>query len=252
MTAPVQESPRTASVVDIEVFSDVVCPWCYVGRRRLERAAELLAGKYEIRVTWKPYQLNPWIPARGHGPRRVPADQVRQRRALVGDGWAPARGRPGRGDRPGVREDRPDPNTLQAHRLIWLAGQKGRQIEMVDALFQAYFTDGKDIGRDDVLTEIAARPASTPTRSARFLASDEGLAEVEEEEQVGRSLGIDGVPFFLLADKYGVSGAQPAEMLVNVIERVVELEAKEKRTLIPVGVPAEGAACSVDDPENCS
>jgi predicted DsbA family dithiol-disulfide isomerase len=252
MQAPVQATRRTRSVVDIEVFSDVVCPWCYVGRRRLARAAELLADKHEIRVTWKPYQLNPWIPAEG-------MDRAEYRRMKFGsaerssgmDGRLREAGQ-GEGIELAFEKIARTPNTLQAHRLIWLAGQHGRQIEMVDTLFQAYFTDGKDIGDNAVLAELATAAGLDADEVKTFLANDEGLAEVEEEEQVGRQLGIDGVPFFLLADKYGVSGAQPAEVLVNVIERVVELEAEEKRKLIPVGVVAEGATCSLDDPESCS
>jgi predicted DsbA family dithiol-disulfide isomerase len=252
MQAPVHVTPGTRSVVDIEVFSDVVCPWCYVGRQRLARAAELLADKHEIRVTWKPYQLNPWIPPEG-------MDRAEYRRMKFGSaerssGMDTRLQEAGRGEGIELAFDKiaRTPNTLQAHRLIWLAGQRGRQIEVVDALFRAYFTDGKDIGTDAVLAEIGTSAGLDADEVARFLATDEGLAEVEEEEQVGRSLGIDGVPFFLLADKYGVSGAQPADVLVNVIERVVEMEAEEKRKLIPMGITAEGAACSVDNPENCS
>ena len=145
------------------------------------------------------------------------------------------------------------PNTLNAHRLIWLAGQQGRQIEMVDTLFQAYFTDGKDVGDPATLVELARAAGLDADAVTRFLAGDEGLAEVEEEEQLGQSLGIDGVPFFLLAEKHGVSGAQPPDVLANVIERVVELEDEAKQPqLIAVGAQAEGAACSVDDPESCS
>ena len=251
MQAPVQETPRTRSVVDVEVFSDVVCPWCYVGRQRLARAAALLADKHEIRVTWKPYQLNPWMHQEG-------MERTEYRRMKFGsaersssmDGRLQEAGR-SEGIELAFDKIARTPNTLQAHRLIWLAGQRGRQIEVVDALFQAYFTDGKDVGDNAVLAELAVSAGLDADEVNRFLASDEGLAEVEEEEQVGRSLGIDGVPFFLLADKYGVSGAQPAEVLANVIERVVELEAEAKRELISVGVSAEGAACSVDYPESC-
>ncbi len=252
MQASAHVAPGTRSVVDIEVFSDVVCPWCYVGRQRLARAAELLADKHEIRVTWKPYQLNPWIPPEG-------MDRAEYRRMKFGsaerssgmDGRLREAGQ-GEGIELAFEKIARTPNTLQAHRLIWLAGQRDRQIEMVDALFQAYFTDGKDIGDNAVLAELATSAGLDAEEVGRFLTSDEGLTEVEEEEQVGRSLGIDGVPFFLLADKYGVSGAQPAEVLANVIERVVELEAEERRKLIPVSVGAEGSACSVDDPESCS
>jgi predicted DsbA family dithiol-disulfide isomerase len=241
------------AVVDIEVFSDVVCPWCYVGRRRLAQAVELLDGKHEVRVTWKPYQLNPWIPAEG-------MDRAEYRRMKFGSaerssGMDTRLKDTGREVGIELAFDRikRTPNTLDAHRLIWHAAQQDRQIEVVDALFQAYFTDGKDVGNRDTLVEVAASAGLDADETRRFLDSDAGLAEVEEEEQVGRSLGIDGVPFFLLADKYGVSGAQPAEVLANVIERVVELEAEAKRELIPVGVgaSAEGATCSVDDPESC-
>jgi predicted DsbA family dithiol-disulfide isomerase len=252
MQAPGHETPRTPSVVDVEVFSDVVCPWCYVGRRRLARAAELLAGKHEIRVTWKPYQLNPWMPPEGM--ERAEYRRMKFGSAERSTGMDTRLKEAGRGEGIELAFEKiaRTPNTLQAHRLIWLAGQRGRQIEVVDALFQAYFTDGRDIGDNAVLIDLAASAGLDADEVRRFLASDAGLAEVEEEEQIGRALGIDGVPFFLLADKYGVSGAQPAEVLANVIERVVELEAEARRELIPVGVGGEGAACSVDDPESCS
>jgi len=229
------------AVVDIAVFSDVVCPWCYVGRRRLERAVELLDGKHEVRVTWKPYQLNPWVPAEGMdraeyrrikfgSAERSSGMDIRLKEAGDGEGIDLAFEKIGR-----------TPNTLNAHRLIWLAAQHGRQIEMVDTLFVAYFTEGRDIGDNATLVELAGAAGLDTEAIARFLDSDEGLAEVEEEEQVGRSLGIDGVPFYLLADKYGVSGAQPPDVLVNVIERVVELEAEAKKPqLVAVGVGAEG------------
>lgn len=252
MQAPVQETPRTRSIVDIEVFSDVVCPWCYVGRQRLARATELLAETHEIRVTWKPYQLNPWMPPEG-------MDRAEYRRMKFGsaersssmDGRLREAGRDEGIDLAFEKIAR-TPNTLQAHRLIWLAGQRGRQIEVVDALFKAYFTDGLAIGDNAVLAALATAAGLDADEVTSFFANEEGLAEVEAEEQAGRSLGIEGVPFFLLAGKYGVSGAQPADVMVNVIERVVELEAEAKRTLIPIGVTAEGAACTVDNPENCS
>jgi len=241
------------AVVDIAVFSDVVCPWCYVGRRRLERAVELLDGKHEVRVTWKPYQLNPWVPVEGMdraeyrrikfgSAERSSGMDTRLKEAGHGEGIELAFEKIGR-----------TPNTLNAHRLIWLAAQHGRQIEMVDTLFKAYFTDGRDIGDSATLVDLAGLAGLDTETVSRFLEGDEGLAEVEEEEQIGRALGIDGVPFYLLADKYGVSGAQPPDVLANVIERVVALEEEAKKPqLVAMGVGAEGAACSVDDPENCS
>jgi predicted DsbA family dithiol-disulfide isomerase len=241
------------AVVDVTVFSDVVCPWCYVGRRRLERAVELLGGKHEVNVTWKPFQLNPWMPAEGM--ERAEYRRMKFGSAERSSGMDARLQEAGHAEGIDLAFERiaRTPNTLNAHRLIWRAAQQGRQIEVVDALFKAYFTDGRDIGDIATLVEIAASAGLEPETTRRFLESDEGLNEVEEEEQAGRSLGIDGVPFFLLADKYGVSGAQPPEVLVQVIERVVELEEEAKKPqLVTMGAPAEGAACSVDNPENCS
>ncbi len=241
------------AVVDIEVFSDVVCPWCYVGRRRLARAVEQLDGKHEVRVTWKPYQLNPWVPVEG-------MDRAEYRRIKFGSaerssGMDTRLKEAGHGEGIDLAFEKilRTPNTLNAHRLIWLAAQHGRQIEMVDTLFQAYFTDGKDIGDRATLAALAGDAGLDAEAADRFLAGEDGLAEVEEEEQAGRSLGIDGVPFFLLAGKYGVSGAQPPDVLANVIEQVVKLEEEAKKPqLVAVGAASEGAACSVDDPDSCS
>lgn len=239
------------AVVHIEVYSDVVCPWCFVGRRRLERAVQLLDGKHEILVTWKPYQLNPWIPIEG-------LDRAEYRRMKFGSaerssGMDARLVEEGRGEGIDLRFDRilRTPNTLAAHRLIWLAERQGRQITMVDTLFQAYFTDGKDIGDARQLLELAAEAGLDADEVRAFLVSEEGLSEVQAEEEAGRALGIDGVPFFLLAGKYGVSGAQPPEVLIDVIERVVELERPKQPELLAVGAISEGAACSVEHPENC-
>ena len=239
------------AVVDIQVYSDVVCPWCFVGRKRLEKAVQLLDGKHEVRVTWKPYQLNPWIAAEGM--ERAEYRKMKFGSAERSSGMDARLVEAGSGEGIDFRFDRiaRTPNTLAAHRLIWLAEQQGRQIEVVDALFQAYFTDGKDIGNVTQLTELAVAAGLDADTVTTFLAAEDGLTEVQAEEEAGRQLGIDGVPFFLLAGKYGVSGAQPAEVLVDVIERVVELESPKKPELLAVGATATGAACSVDAPENC-
>jgi predicted DsbA family dithiol-disulfide isomerase len=239
------------AIVDIQVYSDVVCPWCFVGRKRLEKAVELLDGKHEVRVTWKPYQLNPWVPTEGMD--RAEYRKIKFGSAERSSGMDTRLVEAGRGEGIELHFDRitRTPNTLAAHRLIWLAEQQGRQIEMVDTLFQAYFTDGKDIGDAGQLAELAAAAGLNAEAVSAFLASEDGLAEVQAEEEAGRQLGIDGVPFYLLAGKYGVSGAQPPEVLVDVIQRVVELESPKKPELLAVGATATGATCSVDDPENC-
>jgi len=233
------------AVVQVEIYSDVVCPWCFVGRRRFERAVDMLDGRHEVEVTWKPFQLNPWIPAEG-------MDRAEYRKAKFGsaerstgmDGRLQAVGRE-EGIELAFDKITRTPNTFDAHRLIWLARQRGRQIELVDALFRAYFQEGQDIGDHAVLTALAAEAGLDAEQVRTFLASQEAVYEVDEEESVGRSLGIDGVPFFLFAGKYGVSGAQPAEVMANVIQQVVDLEAESEAELAAV---APGATCDPDDP----
>ena len=231
---------------------DVICPWCLVGRRRGERAVEQLAGRHEIQVTWKPFQLNPWMPAEGMDRAAYRAQKFGSvERASAGDNRLTEIGRTEGIDLAFDRITR-TPNTFDAHRLIWLARQQGREIEVVDALFRAYFQEGKNVGDHAVLTELASEAGLDADEVRRFLDSEEGVSEVEEEESIGRSLGIDGVPFFLFEGKYAVSGAQPPEVMVDVIEQVVKLEGLGEPTLVPMAVGATGAAGSIDDPEQCT
>lgn len=239
------------AVVRVEVYSDVICPWCFVGRRRLARAVDMLAGRHEVEVTWKPFQLNPWMPAEG-------MDRAAYRAQKFGSAERASSGdtrlvEVGHGEGIELKFDKitRTPNTFDAHRLIWLAEKQGRQIEVIDALFQAYFQDGKNIGDHSVLADLAAEAGLDANDVRCFLATQEGVDEVEAEESVGRSLGIDGVPFFLFEGKYGVSGAQPAEVLLDVIQQVVELESKSEPALATAAVGTTGEACSVDAPEQC-
>jgi predicted DsbA family dithiol-disulfide isomerase len=238
------------AVVHVDIFSDVICPWCLVGRRRLEGAVELLNGRHRLEVTWKPFQLNPWMPDGGMDRAAYRAQKFGSaERAGAGDARLTEIGKAEGIDFAFGKITR-TPNTFDAHRLIWLARRQGRQIEMVDALFRAYFQEGQDVGDHAILAALAADAGLDADEVRRFLDSQEGVSEVDEEESVGRSLGIDGVPFFLFEGKYGVSGAQPAEVLVDVIERVVKLE--QETTPILVATGATGEACSVDDAKPCS
>jgi predicted DsbA family dithiol-disulfide isomerase len=212
------------AVVQVEVYSDVVCPWCFVGRKRLARAVELLGDRHQLEVTWKPFQLNSWIPPEG-------MDRAEYRKAKFGsaersssmDGRLQAIGQE-EGIALNFDKIKRTPNTFDAHRLIWLGEQQGRQIEVVDALFRAYFQDGKDVGDHAVLVDLAAEAGLDPDEARRFLDSQDAVSEVDEEESVGRSLGIDGVPFFLFAGKYGVSGAQSPETFTGVVRALPAAE----------------------------
>lgn len=207
----------TGRALQIEVYSDVICPWCYVGKRRLERALQQLDGGLKAEIHWRPFQLNPTMPQQGmdrrvyletkFGSLRV-FEEMEQHLLEAGK-----------------TEQIPfafekivrTPNTFLAHRLIWYAGQQGHQDAMVNELFRGYFEEGLDIGSVSVLTELADRAG---LKAAAFLESDDGHAEVKAEEVVGHKLGIRAVPYFVFDNAYGISGAQPVEVFVTAVEKV--------------------------------
>jgi predicted DsbA family dithiol-disulfide isomerase len=203
-------------VVSIEVYSDVICPWCYVGKRRLERAlAQLITVRSE--VIWRPFQLNPTMPKEG-------MDRTAYLEAKFGS--LETFGRleehvleAGATEGISFAFDKIvlTPNSFAAHRLIWYARRHGCQHMVVDSLFRGYFEEGDDIGSLSALAQLA-KPAGLDAE--RFLRSEEGVAEVKAEEAVGHRLGIRGVPYFLLNQTYAVSGAQPVEVFVAAIEKI--------------------------------
>lgn len=203
----------------IEIYSDVVCPWCYIGKRRLERALEHMS-EVRARVLWRPFQLNPTMPQAG-------MDRTTYLEAKFGslDAFRPMEEQMLAA---GAAEDIPfalekavrTPNTFLAHRLIWYAEQQGRQEALVESLFRGYFVEGQDIGAAPVLVRLAQRAGVDAQVAERFLAGDEGAAEVRAEETAGHRLGIRGVPYFVLNRAYGMSGAQPTEVFLSAIEKV--------------------------------
>jgi predicted DsbA family dithiol-disulfide isomerase len=203
----------------IEVYSDVICPWCYVGKRRLERALSELKDVVKGEVTWRPFQLNPTMPLDG-------MDRTTYLKAKFGSLEAF-----GRMEEQllaaGADEQIPfafekvarTPNTFAAHRLVWYAAQQAKQDEVVEALFRAYFLEGKDIGDLKTLTHAAAEAGLERVKADTFLASEKGAAEVKAEEAVGRRLGISGVPYFVFNGTVSISGAQPPAIFVSAIRQ---------------------------------
>jgi predicted DsbA family dithiol-disulfide isomerase len=203
--------------VTVEVVSDAICPWCWIGKRRLEGAAALLAGKVAVRAVWKPFELNPGMPKEGL-PRKV----YRQRKfgsleysALLDAQVAEA----GRAAGLDFRHDLMEwtPNTFDCHRLIRFAGLKGRQDEAVEGLFRAYFLEGRNTGDYAVMADVAAAAGLDRAEAARFLASGEGAAEIASELAEARALGIGGVPAFLICGAPAVAGTAPSEMIAAAI-----------------------------------
>ena len=195
----------------IEIASDVICPWCYIGKRRLEKALESLKGEVEARIEWLPFQLNPGMPAEGVARadyRRAKFGSVEKGRAL--DARVAQEGA-GEGIEFAFDRMQRTPNTVAAHRLIDLAQQQGKGNAVVDALFRAYFEEAQDIGDNAVLSAIAERSgvAGWPDVQNR--------KEVNEKEERVRDLGISGVPTFIFDKTSGLSGAYPPEQLAEAI-----------------------------------
>jgi predicted DsbA family dithiol-disulfide isomerase len=201
----------------IEVYSDVICPWCYVGKRRLERALAQLGGTGLTKIMWRPFQLNPNMPKQGMD--RTVYLEAKFGSLAVFNEMEQRLLEAGREEQIAFAFDKitRTPNTFLAHRLIWFAGAQGSQDAVVEQLFKGYFEQGLDIGSSSVLVELAKRGGLDATT---FLQSDGGLAEVKAEESRGQGLGIRAVPYFVFNRAYGISGAQPAEALVAAMEKV--------------------------------
>jgi predicted DsbA family dithiol-disulfide isomerase len=200
----------------ITVISDAICPWCYIGKRQLERALAILAGQGQaFAVAWYPYQLNPEMPEEG-------VERAAYRAAKFG---STERGREidARVAEAGSAVDigfnfaamQRTPNTVAAHRVIRAAGAEGRQDAVVERLFSAYFLEGRDIGDPEVLAACVAEAGGDAAATRAMLASDANRAEVLAEDEAARRAGISGVPSFALAGHVLFSGAVPADAMAE-------------------------------------
>ena len=208
----------------IDIVSDAICPWCYIGKRQLERALAILAAeRLSFTVHWLPFQLNPDMPKEGRDRAAYRARKfgsAKQAAALdrrITDAAAAV----GLAFRTDLMTR--TPNTLDAHRLIWFAGQgdsgSGRQDAAMEAVFKAYFIDGRDIGDLAVLADCAVE-AGLPRRTvAEFLAGQTAATEIQAADRAAREAGVSGVPSFFL-DGYSLfSGAMPAETMADALRR---------------------------------
>lgn len=199
----------------IDVFSDVVCPWCFIGKRRLDAALSAV-GIADANVRWHAFQLNPGLPAEGIDRRRYlkekfggPETAERIHRRLNEAGLSV-----------GIefRFDRIErsPNSFDAHRVLKLATAQGRQHALKEALFKAYFLDGRDLGDRNTLVAIAGE-TGVEGDVATWISGDAGAKEVREDLAAAVELGISGVPFFIFAGRYALPGAQPPEVFVEAL-----------------------------------
>src|SRR5215471_10930386 len=208
----------------IDVVSDVVCPWCFIGKKRLEDALQLRPD-IPVEVRWHPYFLNDWIPREGisrdeylttkfGSPERYKGIAQRVSAAAAAEGLTYAMDKISR-----------QPNTLDAHRLIRWAGEIGKAAEMKQKLMDLYFTVGANLTNSAVLVQAAADIGLDADAIRGALASDKDVAEVELEALSAKEAGIEGVPYFIFGGKFAISGAQAPEYLAEAIERAAEAAA---------------------------
>src|SRR5262245_57393754 len=206
--------------LSIAIYSDVICPWCYVGKRRLEAALAAPGMPAAPQFVWLPFELNPEMPAEG-------VEREAYRNAKFGAAKSAELDRSmletGRELGIAFAFDRMvrTPNTRLAHRLIWEAGRQGRQDALVERLFHAYFEEARDIGEPQTLAALAAEAGLAAEGVKASLGEAESLDAVVDLEQQGYRMGIQGVPFFILARKYAVSGAQPPDFWRDALPRIV-------------------------------
>ena len=210
---------RSLPMIRLDILSDPICPWCYIGWTGLRRALEA-HGDSPFELEWHPFQLNPDMPADG-------MDRRAYLEAKFGgpEGAAQVYGQiadhaKGIGlelDFDGIQRT---PNTLDAHRLIHWAGLEGRQTPVVVALFKAYFQDGRDIGDRAVLAEIAGELGLDQAMIARLLESDADAEDIRARDAHARSRGVSGVPTFVIAQQHVLPGAQPQEVWARVLEDI--------------------------------
>lgn len=224
--------------IKIDVVSDVVCPWCYIGKRRLEKALEELNETFEFDVDYHPFELNAAIPLSGVNSKTYLSEKfgseehyeqitgrvtaVAQTEGLIFD----------------FNKQLVSPNTRKAHSLIKAAKESGVQTQVVEALFKAYFTDGVDLSNDENLIQLAVAAGLSKQLAEDTLKDEEATLQIALEEQEMHKLGITGVPFYIINRKYGISGAQPTDTFIRALR-----DASAQTSMV-------GESCDVDG-KNC-
>jgi predicted DsbA family dithiol-disulfide isomerase len=204
----------------VDVISDVICPWCYIGKRRIEKAIAAVDGQYDAQVHWHPFQLNPAMPKEG-----ISRKEYRTRkfgsweRSLELDAKVVAVGE-SEGIHFAFDKMERTPNTADAHRLIWLAGRNDCQDAVVEALFRAYFTEGQDIGNRQILIDVVSDAGLDRQAAEVMLDSDDGMDVISNGREMSQRHQINGVPFFIINNAITLAGAQTPETFLDAFKQV--------------------------------
>lgn len=224
--------------IRIDVVSDVVCPWCYIGKRRLEKALDKLSGQYEFEVEYQPFELNPDMPKEGVNQKEYLSKKFGSTERYDQITSQTTQTAATEGLKFDFNKQLVSPNTREAHRIIYLSKEEGKQLQVKEAYMKAYFEEGIDLSKKENLIAVAVKAGLPEEKVKSWVESDKGLAEVETAEQINYQRGISGVPFYIINNKYGVSGAQPTEAFIDMLTQV----GKE--------VTPKGESCDVDQ-KNC-
>ena len=205
----------------IDIVSDVVCPWCVIGFINLQKAIKELNDRIEFEISWKPYELHPEIPQNGYDKklyleqkfgnsygRQSPYKQIEEIGSSLGFEF-------------NFSKTKRIPNTFNAHRLLWKAEKDGLQTELSQALFKAYFTDGRDVGSIEVLSDIAHEVGMKKLETKEFLNSKEGGQETADEEMSFIEKSIGAVPTYFINNKYIIQGGQEPETFISFLNKIL-------------------------------
>lgn len=225
--------------IKIDIVSDVVCPWCYIGKRRLERAIEQVSDQYDFELTYHPFELNPEMPPAGLDQRAYLSDKFggEERYEQITNHTTSIAATEGLTF--DFTKQRISPNTRNLHVVLQLAREEGQQLQVMEAFFKAYFTDGVDLSNLDSIIAVAASAGLAADKIRKALGDDQAKLDVVSSEKEMYKLGISGVPFFIINNAYGISGAQMSDTFLKAFE---DIGAKM--------VEAGGEACDVDG-KNC-
>lgn len=207
-------------IVKVDIVSDVVCPWCYIGKRRMERAIKQLSGEVEVQIEYHPFELNPDAPKEGRNQKEYLAAKFGSHEKYEELTGYVTQVAAEEGLKFDFGKQNVSPNTRDAHRIIMLAKETGKQLDAKEAYMKAYFEEGIDLTKKENLVAIAVKVGLDKNRITTLLESEDGIDEIEAEEYLYQQRGVRGVPFFIVNNKYGISGAQSSEVFVNAIRQV--------------------------------
>lgn len=230
----------------VEIWSDVMCPFCYIGKKNFEQALEKLAFKNEVEVEWKSFQLDPTLePSKTkttaeyfREKKGFPEEQAKQMTAQVIQ----------MGKASGIDfnfEKALITNTLSAHKILHLAKKYGKSSEMEEELFKAHFLNGENVGNLDVLSNLAEKLGINKDEALRTLSSEEFEYKVNQDILEGRNNGVSGVPFFILNGKYAISGAQPSQVFEEALTQTYNETVKPFKSSTDSDLSCDADGCSI-------